>query len=453
MADKKSRKNTAPDLQPEAADGPVSASGPPPDPATDPTTSATAPGPDPVRPPAAAKDAGKDAGRKAPAAPADSRRPVSGPATGPATGAGGGAARSAPAARTAAPPRRSGAAALALLLAILAAALGGYAAWRVMVMERADGNRYHSLGQQLDALDVRLAETDRRAARSNELAATLREQLAESERLQARMREDVLALADRNARSESLLAEMARGQRSARQQLALADAVGLISQAELRLRLFADREGAGNALALAEGNLARIGGSHADLRHAVASARSTLADDPRPSTAALLRELDALAAGLDGLVIRLERAADGPAGSAAGGWWARQFQRLDRLVSIRHEDEAGIGVMPTRDGVRRALDRARLAALENDLDGLPDALRALRSALVACCEPESAAALTGRLERLLAVNWSAPLPDLAALRARLEDLAVIDQLPAAAPATVADDGGNASDPEQEEGGP
>lgn len=453
MADHKSRKNKVPDTRPAAPGEPQNGAA---------AGSAPAPGPDAAA--AAAAEAGSTPELAPPPtrtdpAPATPRTPTGSgasarAATGRVAAESGSPGRHPPAAAGAATARRSGAAMLALLLALLAVALGGYAAWRVLLLERADGNRYSSLGQQLDALDVRLAETDRRAARSNELAATLREQLGENERLQARLREDLLALADRNARSESLLAEMARGQHAARQQLALADAVALVSQAELRLRLFADRQTASAALALAEDNLARLGGSHADLRHAVADARTRLADDPLPSTAALLRELDAVAAGLDGLAVRLQRPPGEAAGGAAGGWWARQFARLDRLVAIRHEDEeAGAGMMPSRDGVRRALQRAHLAALGNDLENLPGALRTLRAALVACCDPDSAADALARLDRLLAVDWTAPLPDLAALRARLEDVAVIGQQPATGPRPAAEAGAGTDNPEQEEDGP
>ena len=459
MADKKSRKDTKSDPATPAVDGPADQPAPTSAPASaDAASDAAAV----TAPPAAADGATSSADSRptssAAAGAASSPDPKLSAPGAPAASAAASAPkappRTPPASSASTPARRSGGGFLALLIAILAAALGGYAAWRVVLLERADGNRYSSLGQQLDALDVRVADTDRRAARSNELAATLREQLGENERLHQRMREDVLALADRNARSESLLAEMARGQRSARQQLALADAAALISQAELRLRLFVDRAGAGSALALAEDNLARVGNEYADLRHAVASARSELADDPRPSSAALLRELDSIAAGLAGLAIRIERPVEGSAVAGAGGWWSRQFARLDRLVSIRHEDEAVSGaVMPSRDGVRRALDRARLAVLENDFDSLPEALRTLRAALVGCCEPETTSAPLQRLDRLLALDWLAPLPDLSALRLRLEDQATIQQLPAATPESDASgaSGGTLPGPDDDTG--
>ena len=148
--------------------------------------------------------------------------------------------------------RGSATGALALLLALLAAAGAGYAVWRVVLIERGDDNVRADLSQRLDALDTRLGENERRAARNNELAATLREQLSESERLRDRMREDLVALADRGAHAEALLADLTRRQRGSDTRLSLADASLMLAQADARLRLFGDRQGAGVALELAE---------------------------------------------------------------------------------------------------------------------------------------------------------------------------------------------------------
>lgn len=320
--------------------------------------------------------------------------------------------------------------ALALLIAVLAAAAAGYAAWRVLLIERGRDNEAATQRQQLEAIDTRLTETERRAARSNELAATLREELTQSEQLGDRLRQDLLAMADRSARVESLLAEIARDRGSARQQLALADTGLLLAQADARLRLFGDRDGAVAALALAERTLAEAGPERAGLRAAVAQARTELGADERPSTSALLAELDGIAGSLDGLAIRLERDRDADLVSAGDGWWARQFARLDSLISIRHESDPELAVAPSKEAVRLALTRARLAALEQNQAEVPAALAAARASLIACCEADAVQPLAARLDRLLAIDWRAPLPDLSTLRARVDDHAQIDQLPA-----------------------
>lgn len=318
---------------------------------------------------------------------------------------------------------------LTLLVALLAAGTGGYAAWRVTLIERGDENARTDLAQRLDAQDTRLTENERRAARNNELAATLRDQLSESERLRDRMREDLLALADRGARAEAMLADLTRAQRGTRAQLLLADAGLMLAQADARLRLFGDRQGAGVALELTEAALAEAGADSVDLRAAVADARAALATDRRPSVSALLSELDGLADAIESLPSRPARAGSGISATPDRGWWARQFDRLDHLVTIRRESDPDETAAPTKAAVLRALERARLAALEQNPAALSHALHASRASLLACCDAEAAAPLLTRLDWLIAIDWQAPLPDLGALRERLGTRAVIERMP------------------------
>lgn len=328
-------------------------------------------------------------------------------------------------------PRGSATGALALLLALAAAFGAGYAVWRLVLIERGDDNVRADLSQRLDALDTRLGENERRAARNNELAATLREQLSESERLRDRMREDLVALADRGARAEALLADLTRRQRGTDSQLSLADAGLMLAQADARLRLFGDRQGAGVALELAERALADAGMERADLQAAVADARAALAADRRPGVSALLSELDALADAVAPLPPRsVGDSASASSNNASRGWWARQFDRLDHLITVRREiDTDEPSFTPTKDGVRRALARARLAALEQDNAALPRALESARAALQACCDAGAIAPLVARLDRLITIDWQAPMPDLGALRERLDNRTIIEQAP------------------------
>lgn len=323
----------------------------------------------------------------------------------------------------------SGAGGIALVLALLAASIGGYAAWRVMLMERGGDNAVADLRQRLDAMDTRLIENERRSARANELAATLRDQLTENERLRDRMREDLLALGERSARAESLLADMAREQRGGKEQLATADANLMLAQADMRLRLFGDRQGALAALTLAETSLGHAGDDYGDLRSAVVGARAALAADARPSISALLTELDALADAVDAIGLRAATVSGSTTtGADARGWWDRQFDRLDHLVTIRRETDVDGAGGPTREGVRNALHRARLAALAQDWTALASSLAAARTSLAGCCDPAASVPLLAQLDRLLAVDWTAPLPDLGALRQRLDDRNTIERI-------------------------
>ncbi len=325
--------------------------------------------------------------------------------------------------------QRSGATALALLLALLAAGLAGYAAWRVLLIERGNDYGYADVLQRLEAFQTRLTEAERRSARSHELAGTLREQLTENERLHERLREDLLAQNERSGRMEALLARLSRERGSAGEQLALNDASLLLSQAQARLDLFGDRHGAMAALALAEQSLARAGGGQADVRAAVADARAALAADARPATSVLLAELDAIAAVVDAAPLRVERAGAGATVVEDKSWWGRQFERFDQLVTIRRVDEDELNFAPTKDAARRAIDRARLAVLEHSHGPLPGLLAAARNSLLACCEAEAIQDAAARLQQLAGLNWNAATPDLGALRERLDNRVQIEQMP------------------------
>lgn len=330
----------------------------------------------------------------------------------------------------AAPARRSGAGVLALLLALLALLAAGYAGWRVLLLERGDDYASAELQQRLDGLEARLAEAERRSARSNELATTLREQLSHTERLSERLREGQLVQDERSARMEALLETLSSERGDAGEQMALRDAGLLVAQAQARLELFGDRAGANAALSLAGRALAAAGSAHADLRSAIDAAAADMEADGRPSTSALLAELDRVAATAEQAPLRVER----PPGTATtralpSGWWQRQFARVDHLVTVRRADEDDPVATPTKHAVERALDRARLAVLENDHAALPDALRSARASLLACCQADAVADTAARLEALAAIDWQAPAPDLGGLRERLEQRARIGQRP------------------------
>ena len=334
--------------------------------------------------------------------------------------------------RQAAPARRGGP---ALILSVVALAAAGIALWQTHLATRGDDNAQAELLQRADALETRVIENERRGARYNELAATLREQLAESERLRQRLQEDLLALADRSARAEALIADLSRdrpdtrrpGEDVARQ---------LLIQAEGRLRLFDDRDGAIAALDLAAQALAGEH-RHAELRSAIIAARDRIQAIQRPGAQALLAQLDSLADRF--AAATLEPRQRTAARVDDRGWWGRQFDRVDHLISIRREDEVASAAPASHDGARAALQRARLAALAQDLDTVPAHLRAARDALAACCEGADTQSLLSGLDQLLAIDWTTELPDLAPLRQRLDEHrpAIIDApagTPAAAPA-------------------
>lgn len=325
----------------------------------------------------------------------------------------------------------------ALLLSILALAGAGVALWQSHLATRGDDNAQADLAQRVDALDARANENERRGARNNELARTLRDQLAESEQLRQRLQEDLLALADRSARAEALIHDLTRD-RSRPQQSGADDARHLLIQAESRLLLSGDIQGARLALDLAAQSLAGQA-LYADLRVATLQAREQIDSLARPTGLALLAQLDAL---LDGLAGASTETRPQPMlrTDSNRGWWGRQFDRIDHLISIRRDDEVAAVGPRDRDGARAALQRARLAALDHDNEGLHAHLTAARAALAACCQGTATQALLDQLDRLLAIDWRAPLPDLAGLRQRLDERRAIQpDTPAPAPSTGAAD--------------
>lgn len=331
-----------------------------------------------------------------------------------------------------APARGAG---LALTLAVLALAGSSYATWRAHLSARGDDNAQADFLQRTDALDARLNENERRAARNNELAGTVREQLAESERLRQRLQEDLLALADRSARAEALLADLARDRNSGQGRLGEDDARQLLIQAESRLRLTGDHRGAAAALDLAAQALAGQD-NYLDLRAAIAAASTQVGADPRPAGHALLTQLDAL---IDGLADSApeQRPRTETVSSTDQGWWGRQFDRFDNLISIRREDDVAAAPLPSRDAARAALQRARQATLEQDHAAIQSSLRSARSALAACCDGNATRSLLTELDRLLGIDWQAAQPDLAALRQRLDDRIELNRnIPDGAPSTV-----------------
>lgn len=334
----------------------------------------------------------------------------------------------------AAPTRRGGP---ALILSVLALAASGVALWQAHLASRGEENAEADLLQRLDALDTRITENERRGARYNELAGTLRDQLAESERLRQRLQEDLLALADRSARAEALIADLARdgasSQRSGEQ-----DARQLLILAESRLRLSDDRNGAATALGLAEQALAHEQ-RFAGLRAAIGDTRRQVEALQRPPWHAVQAEIEGISEAFAGAII--ETKAPTPRRDDGRGWWDRQFDRFDNLISIRREDEIAAAMPAGREGVASALQRARLSALGHDGAAVKVHLTAARAALAACCEGTDVQALLARLDPLLAIDWTSAPPDIALLRQRLDDSAPAVLLPAPDPMPPADRAG------------
>lgn len=312
----------------------------------------------------------------------------------------------------------------ALFLSVLALAGAGFAAWQAWLAARADHNSASELQQRLEALETRLTENERRAARNNELAANLREQLAGSERLRQQLQSDLLALADRSARADALIADLARGRTDATHMEAGVARL-LLLEAESHLHLWDDREGAITALELAAQAL--TGTPHAAVRADIEAARAQVRRIHRPAWHEVQARLEEFAGTVASLLVSPR--GEEPERDDGRGWWARQFDHFDHLVRIRREDEPDIAPLPGRESVRAALRRALLAAQAGDPEALRTQLQSARRAVSACCAGDAADALLAGLDDLLAIDWQAPLPDLSSLRRRLEAALPVPAVP------------------------
>src|SRR5690606_31947811 len=115
-----------------------------------------------------------------------------------------------------------------------------------------------------------------------------------------------------------------------------------------------DRDGAAAALELAAQALAREQ-RFADLRAAIGETRRQVESVQRPAWHAIQAEIDGISDDL--AAASIETRASAPRRDEGGGWWDRQFDRFDNLISIRREDEVAASTPHSRDGAAAALRR------------------------------------------------------------------------------------------------
>src|SRR3982750_1617255 len=101
-------------------------------------------------------------------------------------------------------PRRGGA--LALLIALIALVLAGFAVWRVIAIERGQGNAQAALRNELDARTADIARSGDQ--RKRDLDA-LRSRIADTDTVNKGVREELLALGERSRHLEDAVANLA----------------------------------------------------------------------------------------------------------------------------------------------------------------------------------------------------------------------------------------------------
>ncbi|MEN1941993.1 uroporphyrinogen-III C-methyltransferase [Luteimonas sp. MJ246] len=302
--------------------------------------------------------------------------------------------------------RTSGLAWLLLLVMVPIAGALGWRAWQAEVEARSAADAEEI--QRLDALAQRVG-----TLRANQQAQGKRMQ--QSEATNRLLRDELLAMGQRAALLEDSVQRLADPTHDAARSLRLDEIELLLAQAQQRLLVAGDLEGARRTYALAT-RLAEAltTPGDIDLRHALTRERAmldALGEDPRIRA---MKRIDAFEAGFDaGPAGVFETGAEAAQGAGAT-WWRRLARRIvevrpsdDRLAVDSGEQAAG------QAALRLELTLARAAAERRDADGYAAAL-ARGSAWLPRLRPGSPArdALARELEAIAALPLALALPEL-----------------------------------------
>ncbi len=156
---------------------------------------------------------------------------------------------------TPAAPRaaRTGTGALAILVALVALILAGFATWRIVTLERGQGDAASALREDVDR---RLQAADRAADQRKRDLDSMRARIADTDTVNKGVREELLALGERSRHLEDAVANLAEQRLTGRDALALNEAEFLLQLAQERLELFHDAQAALAAYQLADSALA-----------------------------------------------------------------------------------------------------------------------------------------------------------------------------------------------------
>jgi len=148
---------------------------------------------------------------------------------------------------------RTGTGALALLLALIALLVAGFAAWRIVMLERGQGDAASALREDVDR---RLQDVERTVDQRKRELDSMRARLADTDTVNKGVREELLALGERSRHLEDAVANLAEQRLTGRDALALNEAEFLLQMAAERLDLFHDAGAALAAYQLADSALA-----------------------------------------------------------------------------------------------------------------------------------------------------------------------------------------------------
>jgi uroporphyrin-3 C-methyltransferase len=338
------------------------------------------------------------------------------------------------AAPVAAPPRSAPAArrggTLALLIALVALFVAGFALWRVVAIERGQGDAQSSLRGELDA---RIDDLSRAGDQRKRDFDTLRQRIADADSVNKSVREELLALGERSRHLEDAVANLADQRLTGRDALALNEAEFLLQLADERLALFHDAQAALAAYRLADSALASaedpvFSGVRQTIGAEMQAIRAAKPLDTAATLAALERVRDSLAA----LPAKAAPTAAEPPSSKLVAVLG-QFVRIGEASSAPENRDPALA----RSLVAIELRGAEAALLARDAATYAASLKRAKAAISATFDAGSDAARQdlAELDRLAAAPLAPALPELGSALRELRNLRATRALsqPRAAP--------------------
>jgi uroporphyrin-3 C-methyltransferase len=316
-----------------------------------------------------------------------------------------------------APARRGGT--LALIVALIALGLAGFAAWRIVAIERGRGDAESAMRSEIDA---RLADLSRNADQRKRDLDTLRSRLGDTDSVNKSVREELLGLGERSRHLEDAVANLAEQRLTGRDALALNEAEFLLQLAQERLELFHDAQAALAAYKLADSALA------AAEDPVFAGVRQTIGAEMHALEAAKALETNATLAALERIRGNLATLPDKSSRMAAANAPATRFQALlQQFVRVSHDDSAS----PERHeaGLARTLAAidlrsAEAALLARDPAAYTGALARSRAAITASLDADAPPVkdTLAEIDRLAAAPLAPDTPELGTALRELRNL-------------------------------
>lgn len=309
---------------------------------------------------------------------------------------------------------RSATGAFALLLALVALIVAGFGAWRVVMLERGQGDATSALRADVER---RLQDAERAADQRKRELDSMRARLADTDTVNKGVREEMLALGERSRHLEDAVANLAEQRLTGRDALALNEAEFLLQLAQERLELFHDAPAALAAYRLADSALAAAEDPvFAGVRQTIGAERQALEAAHPLDTNATLGALERVRANLATLP---------PKKSSTQASAPSRFEALlQQFVRISSEDTQRRDVELTRTLAAIDLRAAEAALLARDPASYAAAIARARASIAGAFDGGAEPVRTdlAELEKLGSAPLAPALPELGSALRELRNL-------------------------------